>query len=440
MSQAASYLLRGGQIVTMNSQREVLQGDVLISGSRIKQIAPHIAPPPDAVVVDVPDHFVIPGLIQAHTHLVQTLFRGDADDLALLDWLEKKIWPMEHSHTPSSIRSSALLGLLEMNLSGTTTVVDMATVRHTHEVLAAVEESGMRYWGGKCLMDKEGSSGPLYESFRASRDETEELLKTWHQTTERINYALCPRFVISCTDEMLEFTQALQEERGIYVHTHASENKDEVALVRKRTGRGNIEFLNDLKLLNPKTIIAHGIHLSDLEISQVAHAQCTIVHCPSSNLKLGSGVARIHRYLKENVRVALGADGAPCNNSMDPFLEMRLAALLQKPFEGPESLPAQTAFELATLGGAAAIGQSHELGSLEPGKLADVVVVRRSDPSVHTVENPYSALVYSCLGRDVRHVFVHGEWVVKEREHLRLEGERILSEARRDHRELLSRL
>lgn len=441
MTPTQATLLRGGLIVTMNPGREILQGDLLMEGSKITKIAAHIEPPrPDVTVVDVTDHFVIPGLIQAHTHLVQTLFRGDADDLSLLQWLQQRIWPMEYAHSPDSIRSSALLGLLEMNLSGTTTIVDMATVRHTHHVLEAVEESGMRYWGGKCLMDLEGSSGPLYEDFRTSRQETEELIKEWHQKNDRLNYALCPRFVISCTDEMLEFTQHLQAEMGLYVHTHASENKEEVRLVQERTGRGNMEFLNDLKLLNPQTVVAHGIHLSPSEIDQVAAAGCTLVHCPSSNLKLGSGVAHIHHYLEKNIRVALGADGAPCNNSMDPFLEMRLAALLQKPLFGPEALSAQTAFELATLGGARSVGRSEELGSLEPGKQADVVVVRRSDPSVHTVENPYSALVYSCLGRDVRHVFIGGEWTVKDREHQRLDREQILFKARQDHRALLARI
>jgi 5-methylthioadenosine/S-adenosylhomocysteine deaminase len=437
---SSSVLLRNGLLVTMNKEREVIQGDLLIEGEKISQIAPRITPPPGAIIIDVTDHFVIPGLIQAHTHLVQTLFRGDADDLSLLDWLQKKIWPMEHAHNPSSITSSARLGLLEMNLSGTTSIVDMATVKHTHHVLAAAEESGMRYWGGKCLMDLEGSSGPLYEDIKSSQAETEELFKGWHQKTPRLSYALCPRFVISCSDEMLEYTKDFQAQHEVYVHTHASENVDEVALVRERTGRGNIEFLKEIELLNPRTVVAHGIHLSEDEIHHVAESGCSLVHCPSSNLKLGSGIAKIHHYLKKKIKVALGADGAPCNNSMDPFLEMRLAALLQKPIFGSEALSAQTAFELATLGGAAAVGRTHDLGSLESGKLADVVVVRRDDPSVHTITNPYSALVYSCLGRDVRHVFIHGEWIVKDRQHQRLDADKILHQARLDHEDLLQRL
>lgn len=424
----------------MNKSREVLKGDLLIEGDKILKIAPSIKKSPSTLVVDAENQFVIPGLIQAHMHLCQTLFRGDADDLSLLSWLKKRIWPLENSHTEKSIRASALLGLLELTLSGTTSIMDMGTVRHTHSLFEAVEESGIRYWGGKCLMDLKGSAGPLYEPFRSSVKETEELIREWHRKTPLLQYAMCPRFAISCSDEMMEYSQAIQSSFGLLLHTHASESKEEVEILERRTGMRNIDYFHHMGLLNPKTLVAHGIHLSEQEINRVVKSKTSVVHCPSSNLKLGSGVARIEYYLKRKMNVALGADGAACNNGLDPFLEMRLAALLQKPIEGPQALPAIKAFEMATLGGARALNMVDKIGSLEPGKLADVVTIKRNDPSVATVIDPYSALVYSCSGRDVNHVFVNGRHIVKNRRHQLLEQGKIIEFAKKEHKNLLNKL
>jgi 5-methylthioadenosine/S-adenosylhomocysteine deaminase len=425
MKKLSKILIKNGLIVTMNGRREIIHGDLLIEGSHIKKIGARLKAPAKCSVVDASDQFVIPGLIQAHMHLCQTLFRGDADDLPLMSWLKKRVWPLEFHHTPKSIQASALLGLLELTLNGTTAILDMGTVKHTHHIFSAVESSGIRYWGGKCLMDLKGSSGPLYQSFKESVRETEELIHVWHNKTERIQYALCPRFAISCTEQMLEYARAMQSSFGLTLHTHASESKEEVAILKARTGLRNIDYFEKLGLLTPRTVIAHGIHLSDGEISTLIRRKSSIVHCPSSNLKLGSGIAPIH--------------GAACSNTLDPFIEMRLAALLQKPLFGPQSLPAHQAFEMATLGGARALNQEHRLGSLEAGKLADVVLVQRKDPSFATVTDPYSALVYSCLGRDVSHVFIHGEHVVKNRIHKHLDAKKIVAFAKKEHRSLLAR-
>lgn len=440
MKKPNKILIQNGLIVTMNKLRDVFRGDLLIEGSQIKKIEKKISPPKDCKKIDATHHFVIPGLIQAHIHLCQTLFRGDADDLALLDWLKKRIWPFEHAHTPKSLGASARLGLLELQLNGTTAIMDMGTVQHTDYLFEAAQESRIRYWGGKCLMDLKGSSGPLYEPFNKSVKETETLVKTWHRKTERLNYAMCPRFSISCSDQMMEYSRAMQSSFHLLLHTHASENRDEVKILLQRTGLRNMDYFYEMGLLNERSVIAHGIHLSDQEIARIVKSKATIVHCPSSNLKLGSGTAKIHEYLKKKMRIALGADGAACNNGLDPFIEMRLAALLQKPLFGPQALSAKQAFELATLGGARALNMEKQIGSLETGKLADVVLVKRDHPSVATIENPYSALVYSCLGRDVDHVFIHGDHVVKNRVHQYLERESVLDAANKEHRKLLERV
>lgn len=409
-------LIRNGIIVTMNKKRDVLTGDILIDGNKISKIEKRIADVQGPVeITDATDQFVIPGLIQAHTHLVQTLLRGEADDLSLLSWLKKKVWPFEAAHTADSVHASARFGILEMQKNGTTSILDMGTTRHTNSLLEGVENTGMRYWGGKCLMDRKEGSGPLYEKTKDALKETEDLLSHWQNKHELVNYVLCPRFALSCTQEMMEAVAALQKEQRTIVHIHASENLDEIAQVKKLTGKRNIDYLHHVKLLNPKTAVVHCVHMNEKEINLMAKTKTPMVHCPSSNLKLGSGIAPIELYRKKKLKIGLGADGTPCNNMMDPFKEMHLAALLQKPAFGPEAMPAERALEMATIGGAQVLGFEDQIGSIEVGKFADIVTIDRSHPAVYTVEDPYSAIVYSCTGRDVQNVFINGRLIIRNR-------------------------
>ena len=423
-------LIRGGRIVTMNPKRQVLDGDLRFRDGFIVEIGKNLKVGAQEQLIDASDCFVIPGLIQTHTHLVQTLFRGMADDLELLDWLKKKIWPFESNHTENSIRASAALGLMEMQLSGTTSILDMGTVRLHEYVFAEAERSGMRYWGGNCLMDLKSSSGPLWRATDEQLKYSEELIREWHNKNSLLQYAVSPRFVISCTDKVLKAARQLQEKHSLIFHTHASENKTEVQLVKKRTGLGNVAFLKKMGCLHEKSVIAHGIHLTNAEITAMVKNKAGLAHCPSSNLKLASGVARIALYKKKGMKIGIGSDGAPCNNSMDAFMEMRLAALLQKPLMGPTALPAKEAFELGTIGGAEVLNVSDKIGSLELGKRADVVVVKRGHPSVATVQDPYSALVYSCLGRDVRDVWIDGRLIVRNSQHCHYDQDSVIATAR----------
>jgi len=432
-------LIRNAVIVTMNKKRDVIHGDLRMDGSTIKEIG-KLTPKSGEETVDAGGGFVIPGLIQAHTHLIQTLFRGWADDLELLDWLQKKIWPMEHAHNEASARASARIGLLEMQLLGTTSILDMGSVRHHEHVFAEVEQSGMRYWGGNCLMDLKSASGPLYRETEDTLAYSEHLIKAWHKKNSLLQYAVSPRFVISCTDKILKEAAKLRDKHDLIFHTHASENKGEVALVKKRTGMDNVKYLKKIGCLNHHTVIAHAIHLSKTEVSDMAEAKAGITHCPSSNLKLASGIAKIYEYKNKGLKIALGADGAPCNNTLDPFMEMRLAALLQKPMFGPTALPAKEAFELATLGGARVLNAEDQIGSLEPGKRADVVTVRRDHPSCATVEEPYSALVYSCSGRDVSHVWIDGRKIVEGGRHQVWDQKNVVDEAKAQLAQLMDRL
>lgn len=433
-----NFLFKDATLVTMDPDRRVFRGDLRVTDGKISQLGKSL-PLRNEEIVDVRGNFLIPGLIQAHTHLVQVLFRGYADDLSLLKWLKTRVWPLERAHDAHSIRSSAELAILEMQKLGTTSILDMATVSHTSDLLEAVKESGIRYWGGKCLMDLKSAAGPLYEDTQTSLKETDRLIEKFHQSTDRMNYALCPRFVISCSERILKACSERQTAEQLIVHTHASESKEEIAVVKKRTGKDNVDYLDCLGLLNPQTVIVHGVHLTNKEVRRMSRTRTPLVHCPSSNLKLASGIAPIENYLSKNLVVGIGSDGAPCNNTMDPFMEMRLTALLQKPKFGPEALPAQKALELATLGGARVLGCESQIGSLEEGKLADLVVVDRSHPSVYTVENPYSALVYSCSGRDVLDVFIGGQPIVRNKKSQIYEEDRVLKNAERQRQSLFQR-
>lgn len=434
-----STLIRNGTIVTMNDRFDVVHGDLRFNSGQIESVAARLGPRADENVIDAGGAFVIPGLIQAHTHLCQTLFRGLADDLELLEWLQKRIWPLEAAHDAESLRAAARLGLLEMQLLGTTAILDMGTTRLHEVVFEEARAANMRYWGGNCLMDLKSHSGPLYRSTDETLAYSEELIGAWHRQTPLIEYAISPRFAISCSEKILKAAAQLRGKHDLLFHTHASENRGEVALVKKRSGLDNVKYLKKLGCLSHKSVLAHGIHLSRSEVGDMVRLECGLTHCPSSNLKLSSGIARIHEYRKRGLKIALGGDGAACNNMMDPFVEMRLAALLQKPLFGPTALPAREAFFLGTVGGARVLNAEDRIGSLQVGKRADIAIVRRNHPSSATVEDPYSALVYASSGRDVSDVWIDGVAVVRDGQHQLISKEDTIAEARRQTAKLRER-
>ncbi|MGE5390801.1 MAG: 5'-deoxyadenosine deaminase [Deltaproteobacteria bacterium] len=405
-------LIKNGTIVTMNEARDIIQGDLLIENDRVASIGGTVDDH-EITVIDAARKLVIPGLIQTHTHLCQALFRGLADDLELLDWLKLRIWPLEGSHDAESIYHSALLGCAELLRGGTTSIIDMATVHHTDSLLEAVQLAGIRYLGGKCLMDC-GSDVPssLLESPAQALQESMDLWQDWNGAADsRIHYAFCPRFAVSCSNGLLRELAALSRQYGIPVHSHASENRGEIAMVEQERGQRNIMYLNSLGLLNSRTVLAHCIHLNEEEMKVLVGTGTNIAHCPGSNLKLGSGIARVPDLLAMGAHISLGADGAPCNNNMSMFMEMRLAALIQKPLHGPASMPAQQVFELATRGGARAMGLEADIGSLEPGKKADLALVDLEGwhHQPRDAASVYSHLVYQATAQDIAVTIVDGK-------------------------------
>jgi len=435
-----SILIKGGTLLTMDEQDAIVRGDLLIRDGLIASLG-ETGQTAD-IVIDAAGCAVLPGFVQTHIHLCQTLFRGAADDLLLLDWLKKRVWPMEAAHTAASIKASAKLGIAELIKGGTTCALTMETVNHTEEVFRVVEDSGFRATVGKCMMDK-GDDVPaaLHEDTEASIRESLALLEAWHGKADgRIRYCFAPRFALSCTRELLTRVAQLARERNVIVHSHASENKSECALVEAETGMRNVAYLDSLGLSGRHVVLAHCVHLDAAEFEILANTRTNVAHCPSSNLKLGSGIAEIARMLDGGISVSLGADGAACNNRLDMFTEMRSMAFLQKVMHGPQVIPAKQALRMATVDGARALGLENEIGTLESGKRADVVVVNlnalHSSPSS---TDPISALVYSAQTSDVRSVVIDGRVVMKDRELLTLDESSVVQNANREAAELIKR-
>jgi 5-methylthioadenosine/S-adenosylhomocysteine deaminase len=282
---------------------------------------------------------------------------------------------------------------------------------------------------------------PLQDKTRDSIAASVALLETWNGKAHgRIRYCFAPRFAISCTAELLAEVARLARDRGVMIHTHASENKTECALVEQDTGMRNIAYLNSLGVAGKHVALAHCVHVDQNELELLRKTGSNVVHCPSSNLKLGSGIAPVKEMLEAGVSVSLGADGAACNNRLDMFTEMRTAALLQKAQHGPEVLPAPQALRMATIDGAKAMGLDREIGSLEVGKRADVIVVNIS--SLHATPSARdlaSAIVYSAQPEDVQTVIIDGQLVMRDRELLTLNEVEVRTEANKQAQELFKR-
>ena len=430
----------------MDDARRVVTGDVWVADGRITAVGP---PPAGSGlagaradrVIDLHGGYVLPGFVQTHVHLCQTLFRGLADDLPLLDWLKQRVWPLEAAHTPATLAAATRLAVHELLRTGTTTVLTMETVHDTDAVLEALVPTGIRATVGKCLMDAGGEApARLHESWRTGIDASLDLHKRWHgQAAGRLRIALAPRFAVSCTRTLLEAVAAESAASGLLVHTHASENRDEVAFVRAQTGLNNMAYLAEVGLASPRLCAAHCVWVDDAEQALMAERGVQVLHCPGSNLKLGSGVAPVVAMRARGIGVSLGADGAACNNRLDMFDEMRLAATLQAERHGPGTLTAQDVLLMATRGGAAALGLDREIGSIEPGKRADLIVVDADAPHLAPGTDPWSTLVYAARGTDVRLTMVDGEVLVENGVPTRLEGPVVLAEARSAARTLMSR-
>jgi cytosine/adenosine deaminase-related metal-dependent hydrolase len=402
-------LVQGGTLLGLTNPSDVRpNADLYAENGTIRAVgadASRLASVPGEPVERFPAQgkWILPGFVQAHLHLCQTLLRNGPSGLELLPWLERHVWPGEAAHDAETMTVSARLGLSECLAGGVTAVLDMGTVRHSDALFRAAAKSGIRYTGGNALMD-DPETTPVNLRARAEDGlaETARLVEVWQgRERGRLRVAVSPRFAVTSTEKLLAGARELAESRGLLVHTHASENRAEVELVRKRTGVSNVRYLDGLGLLTPKTCLAHGIQTDAEDWSALAERETTIVHCPTSNMRLSSGICPVEELLHCGVRVALGSDGAACNDRLDPFTEMRLATVLPKVRVPARSLTEFQALRMATVEGAAALHLGGEPG-LQPGSLCDLAIL---DPEAGWAlpdawsEEPYSAIVHA-MGRE----------------------------------------
>ncbi len=441
MSVRENILLRNGLVVTMNQEGDIFRGDVLIEDGRISELG-KIGKVPSCREIDCSNLIIMPGFVHTHIHLCQTLFRGQADDLTLMDWLRRRIWPLESHLDPASMRASARLGIAELIKGGTTAIQDMGSVRHYDVVFEELQHSGLRAVGGKCMMDySETVPKGLLETTSDSLRQTERLIKMWHNREDgRLRYAVAPRFAVSCTTELLQDAADMAREHGCLLHTHASENRDEIALVEKRERLSNLHFLHKYGFTGEDVTLAHCIWLGGNEKQLIVDTNTGVAHCPSSNLKLASGIAPLVDYLIRDVRVGLGADGAPCNNNLDMFMEMRLAAMIHKPRYGADAITSEQVVRMATIGGAEVLNMADEVGSIETGKKADIIGI--TDEAVHTQprRDIYGQLVYATHYHDVQFTMVEGSFLMEKRELTTIDEQATIAAATSELRKLIDRI
>jgi 5-methylthioadenosine/S-adenosylhomocysteine deaminase len=362
--------------------------------------------------------------------------------MPLLEWLKTSVWPMEAAHTPATLRTSTMLAASELLLTGTTTVLTMETVHDTDVVFETLEHVGMRAVVGKCMMDS-ADQVPLrlQEKTQRSIDESLALIKRWDGAAGgRLRAAFAPRFAVSCSRELLEAVAALAAREHTLVHTHASESRDEVEVVRHLSGgHTNLEYLALTGLATPHLCAAHCVWVDEREQALLAERDVKVLHCPGSNLKLGSGIAPVTEMRAKGISVSLGADGAACNNHLDMFEEMRLAAVLQSVRHHPGALTARDAVTMATREGARALGLERDIGSIEVGKKADLILIDRGQPNLALSTDPYSAIVYAARGADVRTTIVDGHVLIEDFQPTRWDSGQIAASARTEATALAAR-
>jgi len=409
-----SLLVRNCEwIVTQNARREVMhKGSILVEDGVIRQVG-NVSGSADKEV-DGSGKIALPGLINAHTHLSMTLFRGYADDMLLQDWLAKKIWPLEAKLSNEDCYSGALLGAVEMIRSGTTSFVDMYF--HMEDVARAVAKSGLRGFLSYGIID-------LFDTAKSSRERAN-VQKFYEYVRDlgnpRVRFVIGPHAPYTCSAEMLQWSKGFAEKNNTMIHIHVAETRREQADSQKQHGMRVVEYLDKIGALSKNMLAAHCVWLTKSEVKLLAKSEVKVAHCPVSNMKLASGgVAPLPEMFDAGIPVALGTDGAASNNSLDMFETMKICALIHKAHRwDPTVLPAQKTLDLATIEGARALGVDQEIGSIESGKRGDVILLDANAPNLrplHGVETVVSDLVYSASSGNLDTTIVDGQVLMENR-------------------------
>lgn len=415
-------------IITMNEQNEVIEkGALAFENGSITYIGevPRDVSSYDEVI-DAQENYVLPGLINTHGHTPMSLLRGFADDLPLQEWLEDKIWPLEAKYTKEHAKWGTYLSLLEMVKTGTTTFVDMYD--NMDEVAKAVDESGMRARLCRGII----GLGSI-EMQNEKLEEATAFASNWHNAANgRIATMMSPHAPYTCPPDFIEKIVDKAVELNLPIHIHMSETMFEVEQNEKDYGERPVKHLEKIGVFHRPTLVAHAVHLTEEEMDILAAHDVKVSHNVISNLKLASGIAPVPRMLEKGITVSLGTDSSASNNNLDLFEELKLAATLHKGHhQNPLAIPAQTALQMATINGAKSIWLEDKIGSLEIGKEADFIIMDTKQTYYYPKTDPISHLVYSGSGRDVQDVFIQGKQIVKKRQCLTIDEEKVLYEANR---------
>ncbi len=424
--QQAEQIISGRYLLPGWRQDELIEdGAVAVFEDRIAAVGGRdqlIARFPQAEEINEPGGLIMPGLINTHTHAPMSYLRGIADDLPLMTWLTEHIFPVEQQIDREMVYQSTLLSIAEMIRSGTTSFCDMYLF--AGEVARAAAETGIRAWVGEVLYDFDSPSyGSLENGFGLVRD-----LAVHYRTEPLVNITVDPHSVYTCAPSLLKKCGELAEEFDSLFVIHLSETDSEVATCTDRYGVTPVHHLDRLGLLNSRVVAAHCVKLKPAEIELMARRQVKVSHCIESNMKLASGTAPVPELLNHGVCVSIGTDGPASNNDVDMFSELSSVAKVHKAVAmDPTVMDAETTLHCGTMGGAEALRAGSLIGSLEPGKKADLIVVDLDQPHLTPLYSIVSHLIYAVRGSDVMHSMINGRWVMKDRQLLTLDEDRVLA-------------
>ncbi|WJM10756.1 amidohydrolase [Paenibacillus sp. PK1-4R] len=419
-----SILIQQATILTMKDADAPFTGDIRVEGDRITQITDHILPQPQDEIIDGRNKVAMPGLINAHQHTPMSLLRGFSDDLKLMDWLERKMLPAEARMNPEDIYWGAKLSIAEMIRSGTTAFADMYI--HMNEIAEAVKQTGMRasLTRGMVFMEEDGGR---------RLQEATDLVQRWSGAADgRITTMYGPHSPYTCPMEPLREVIALAVTEDIPLHIHLAETKEEVVKIRERYGMTPTEYLEEAGMFEQAhVLLAHGVHLNRRDIGRLKGMRGGVAHNPVSNLKLGCGIAPITEMLAQGINVGIGTDGVGSATTVDMFEEIKAATWLQKlDYGDPTRLPAKDVLSMATRGSASLLGLQDEVGMLEVGRKADLILIDLAKPHLQPIHEVESLLAYSVNGADVDTTIVNGQILMRGRKLLTIDEDELYREVK----------
>ncbi|WP_215844784.1 amidohydrolase family protein [Candidatus Pantoea bituminis] len=438
-----SYLLADGWIITMNPQREILeQASLVIEDDRISAIGTRTALAkayPEAETVDCRERIIMPGMVNTHTHLFQTLLKGLGDDMVLKKWFACMTGPSAVALTEEDVFAAALHGCIESLRSGVTSLVDFMYAHPkpglTAKVIEAFEISGIRGHVCRGFLTSGAEHGiptELIETPEQALADARAVIHKYHRPDGRVKVGIAPSMIWALDEKVLRGTRKLADETGVMITTHVAETDFEIEQAKLRFQATDTEFLSEIGFLGSDVLAVHCVQCSSRDIRALKHHDTRVSHNPCSNLYLASGVPPIPEMLAAGLTVGLGSDGPASSNNHSLFQAMKVAALMQKGVHrDPTIMTAEKVLEMATIDGARAIGLDHLVGSLEPGKRADVVIVDTRHPAMTPIHHPVSSLVYSALGHEVSDVFVDGKWLLRDGEFTHLDQREVMARSQR---------